>query len=153
MAAARRKRPRPKPAEIAAAIAVVLAGVGLIAATVLLDPRWQRLIASPRDGVAVGPPEAIAPAAPEARAAPAATAPLPMRPARAESTPVAISAAKQPPSDTTQVMASLLVSQLGLDLAWRTATANAEGHAADTPEHAYWRKVAVAIRDGHRPRP
>ena len=103
MAAARLKRPRPKPAEIAAAVAVVLAGVGLIAAIVLLDPRWQRLIASHGDGIAVGPPEAIAPAAPEAQAAPEATAtpeapasrvaapPAPMRPARAESTPVAIS--------------------------------------------------------------
>ena len=60
MAGARRKRPRPKLAEIAAAVAVVLAGVGLIAAIVLLDPRWQRQIASHGDGIAVGPPEAIA---------------------------------------------------------------------------------------------
>src|SRR5215470_14473476 len=170
MAAARGKRPRPKPAEIAAAVAVVLAGVGLIAAIVLLDPRWQRIISWLGDSVAIGPPAAIAPAAPETQATPEASAtldapaapgvaappgvvappavaapPSRMRPVRAASTPVAITAA--PPSDTTQVMASLLVSQLGLDLAWRTAASNAEGHAVGTPEHIYWRGVAAAIRD------
>jgi hypothetical protein len=161
MAAARRKRPRPKPTEIAAAVAVVLAGVGLIAAIVLLDPRWQRLLALQRDGVAVGPPATIAPAVPEAPAShgpaalpgPAASPPAPTRPARAESTPVAINPARQLPSDTTQVMASLLVSQLGFELAWRTAAANAEAHGAGTPEHAYWRGVSSAIRESHRPRP
>jgi len=165
MAAARRKRPRPRPAEIAAAVAVVLAGVGLIAAIVLLDPRWQRIIASQGDGVAVGPPPAIAPVASETQAAPDATAtsaapaavgvaapPVQARPARVESTPVTITAAP-PPSDMTQVMASLLVSQLGFDLAWRTAAANAEGHAAGTPEHTYWSGVMAAIRGGHRPQP
>jgi hypothetical protein len=155
MAAARRKRPRPKPIELVAAVAVVLAGVGLIAAIVLLDPRWQRLIASQRDGVAVGTPETIAPAVPETPAprGPAASPPAPTRPARVESTPAAITPARQLPSDTTQVMAGLLVSQLGFDLAWRTAAANAEAHAAGTPEHAYWRGVSSAIRESHRPRP
>jgi hypothetical protein len=51
-------------------------------------------------------------------------------------------------------MANLLVSQLGQDPAWRTAMANADALAADSPEHAYWHGVAAAIRDGgHRPRP
>jgi hypothetical protein len=50
-------------------------------------------------------------------------------------------------------MANLLVSQLGQDPAWRTAMANADAHAADSPEHAYWRAVAAVIRDGGlRPR-
>jgi len=52
------------------------------------------------------------------------------------------------------VMASLLIAQLGQDPAWRTALANADAHAPDSPEHAYWRSVATAIRDGgHRSRP
>ena len=56
--------------------------------------------------------------------------------------------------DSTQTMANLLVSQLGHDPAWRTAMANADAHAADSPERAYWHGVAAAIRDGgHRPRP
>ena len=45
-------------------------------------------------------------------------------------------------------MASLLVLQLGPDVAWRTALANADAHEGDSPEHAYWRGVAAAIRDG-----
>ena len=51
-------------------------------------------------------------------------------------------------------MASLLITQLGQDPAWRTALANADAHAPDSPEHAYWRNVATAIRDGgYRSRP
>src|SRR5438445_11964975 len=57
-------------------------------------------------------------------------------------------------ADAAQVMASLLIAQLGQDPAWRTALANADAHAPDSPEHAYWRSVATAIRDGgHRSRP
>ena len=57
-------------------------------------------------------------------------------------------------ADAAQVMASLLITQLGQDPAWRTALANADAHAPDSPEHAYWRNVATAIRDGgHRSRP
>ncbi len=51
-------------------------------------------------------------------------------------------------SDSPSVMAGLLVSQLGGDPAWRTALANADAHSPDSPEHAYWRAVAAAIRDG-----
>jgi hypothetical protein len=50
--------------------------------------------------------------------------------------------------DSAYVMASLLVSQLGLDPAWRTALANADAVSPDSPEYAYWRSVAAAIRDG-----
>jgi hypothetical protein len=57
-------------------------------------------------------------------------------------------------SDSTSVMAGLLVSQLGWDSAWRTALANADAHSPDSPEQAYWRAVATAIRDGgQRTRP
>jgi len=53
-----------------------------------------------------------------------------------------------------QVMAGVLVSQLGSDLAWRTALANADAHPGDSPEHAYWRAVAAVIRGGgFRPQP
>ena len=168
MDGARRKRPREKPAEIAAAVGVVLAGAALIVAIVLMDPRWQRISASWRqlsvtglrppairlDTLQVQPP-AVVSSAPAARLAPepAPSQPVPVRPARAEPTPPAISSASRAPSDTTQVMANLLVSQLGQDPAWRTAMANAYAHAADSPEHAYWRGVAAVIRDGGlRPR-
>jgi hypothetical protein len=150
MDGARRKRPRPKPLEIAAAVGVVLAGVVLIAAIVLVDARWHRIFAVWREGLAVGSPAAIPQAAPAA----APSEPVAARPARAESAPPATgSASRAPSSDTTQVMANILVSQLGQDPAWRTAMANAHANAADSPEHAYWRGVAAAIRDGLRPRP
>lgn len=71
---------------------------------------------------------------------------VPMRPARAQE-PMR-SAAVRAQSDSTQVMATLLVAQLGQDPAWRTALANADAHSPDSPEHAYWRSVATAIRDG-----
>jgi hypothetical protein len=78
---------------------------------------------------------------------------IPMRPARAQE-PMR-SAAVRAESDSTQVMATLLVSQLGQDPAWRAALANADAHSPDSPEHAYWRSVATAIRDagGQRARP
>ena len=169
MDGARRRRPHATPREIAAASGVLLAGVVLIAGIVLVDPRWHRILGVWPDGIARVPsasgsaasairPEEQRAATDASDATPRAEpetgrAPVPVKPARAELTPAATRSPSPPPSDTTQVMASLLVSQLGLDLAWRTAAANAEGHAADTPEHIYWRGVAAAIRDGQRPRP
>jgi hypothetical protein len=44
-------------------------------------------------------------------------------------------------------MATVLIGQLGQDPAWRTALVNAEAHSPDTPEHAYWRPVAAAMRE------
>ena len=151
----------------------MLAGLALIAAIVLLDPRWQRILAArpdrfagaPRDAgiephpirperlevqpVTVEAPVAMPRAAPE----PAPSQPAPARPARAEPRPPAGRLPSPAQSDTTQIMASLLVSQLGHDPAWRTAVANADAHVANSPEHAYWRAVAAAIREGLRPRP
>src|SRR5262249_59188464 len=48
-------------------------------------------------------------------------------------------------SDSAQVMASLLVSHLGGEPAWRTALANADAQPKDS---AFWLAVAAAIRDG-----
>jgi hypothetical protein len=45
-------------------------------------------------------------------------------------------------------MATMLVSQLGVEPAWRTAVANADAQPNDSPEQAFWRTVASAIRDG-----
>ena len=89
-------------------------------------------------------PQGIRPNGPEVQPAPAG--PAPTRPARAQE-PMR-SAGVRAPSDSTQVMATLLVSQLGQDPAWRIALANADAHSPDSPEHAYWRGVATAIRDG-----
>jgi len=77
---------------------------------------------------------------------PATAGSVPKRPARAQE-PMR-SAAVRAQSDSAQVMATLLVSQLGQDPAWRTALANADAHSPDSPENAYWRSVATAIRDG-----
>jgi len=155
MAGARRKHPPAKLGQIAAAVGVVLAGAALIAAIVLIDPRWQRLLASRRDGFAgvpsiagPQPPEASSWAAPE----PAPPQPAPVSPARAESTTQVTRPPSGGQSDAMHVMATLLVSQLGQDPAWRTAMANAEAQSADSSEHAYWSGVAAAIRDGLRPR-
>ncbi len=89
-------------------------------------------------------PQAIRPNGPEVQ--PPTAGSVPMRPARAQE-PMR-SAPVRAQSDSTQVMATLLVSQLGQDPAWRTALANADAHSPDSPEHAYWRSVATAIRDG-----
>src|SRR5262245_20941757 len=59
--AGRRRRRAARPAELVAAIGVVLAGLGLIAGIVLLDPRWQRIVASWRQRAAA--PSAAAPSA------------------------------------------------------------------------------------------
>ena len=90
-------------------------------------------------------PQGIRPNGLEAQQ-PATAGSAPTRPARAQE-PMR-SAAVRAQSDSAQVMATLLVSQLGQDPAWRTALANADAHSPDSPEHAYWRSVATAIRDG-----
>jgi hypothetical protein len=137
---------RSKPGEIAAALGAVLGGLTLIAGIVLVDPRWQKILDSWRASIdiPVGAglvPQAIRPDGFEVRQMTVGVPEATPRPGRAQ-------------SDSTQIMANLLVSQLGPDPAWRTAMANADAHAADSPEHAYWHGVAVAIRDGgHRPRP
>jgi hypothetical protein len=77
---------------------------------------------------------------------PPTAGPVPTRPTRAQE-PMR-SAPFRAQSDSAQVMATLLVAQLGQDPAWRTALANADAHSPDSPEHAYWRSVATAIRDG-----
>src|SRR5262245_9217015 len=59
--ARRRRRPPTNPIAIVAAVGVVLAGLGLIAAIILLDPRWQRILASWRERAA--PSSAAAPSA------------------------------------------------------------------------------------------
>ena len=156
--AGRRRRRAARPAELVAAIGVVLAGLGLIAGIVLLDPRWQRIVASWRERAAA--PSAAAPsAAPpsEATISPSIEDPVAVgigprttRPEAPELRPRAL--ASRPPSrvqsDSIQVMASLLVSQLGPERAWGTAVANADAHTGDSPEHAYWRGVATLIREG-----
>ena len=101
------------------------------------------------------PPQAAPPApqvaAPAPQVAPARPPFAPLGPARGQGPRSAERAQPGAASDTAQVMASLLVTQLGQDPAWRTALANADAHAPESPEHAYWRKVAQAIRDGgHR---
>ncbi len=157
---ARHRRPPPRLIEIAAAIGVVVTGLSVIAGIVVASPSWQRIIASWRESFAtrfavVRP--AIGTAAEQMRApainglAPerATPQPVPARPARIQETMRAVERAPvRAQADSTQVMASLLVSQLGQDPAWRTALANADAHAPDSPEHAYWRGVATAIRDG-----
>jgi len=125
---------------IVVAVGVMLVGVAVIVAIVLVDPRWQRIFGSWRDGFA-GVPRSSPEAIPSSQ-------PVPVRPVRAEPMPSVIRSPSRAPLDTTQVMANLLVSQLGPDPAWRTAMANADAHAADSPEHAYWRDVAAVIRNG-----
>ncbi len=85
---------------------------------------------------------------------PAPPQPVPVKPPRAQDS--ARPSERSPTSaqsDAAQVMANLLIKQLGQDPAWRTALANADAQAHDSPESAYWRRVADAIRDGgHRSR-
>ena len=157
--------------EIAAAIGVVVPGVALIAGIIIVSPGWQRIIAAWRQGAAarsamMAPaieaaarelpgPTAVAPGMTTLLAPSSAPAQLaPVTPARPQDSGRLTDRPRtSAPSDTAQVMASLLISQLGQDPAWRTALANADAHAADSPEHAYWRSVATAIRDGgHRSR-
>lgn len=108
-----------------------------------------RQLAPPTPQLAPTMPQ-LGPTPPRVTPAPAPFAPA--APARGQgSTRPAERAQPGAPSDTEQVMANVLVMQLGQDPAWRTALANAEAHAADSPEYTYWRRVAQAIRDGgHR---
>ena len=166
-ARARRRRPASRRTEIAAATGLVLVGAATIAAIVLISPAWQRIfvawrasalarVAHPSLGdLADLLPSAIRPERLDARPATVGSLAIAPRPAPELVPSRSVQAARPAPSsDTTQVMASLLVSQLGQDPAWRTAVANAGAHAADSPEYAYWRDVAAAIRDGvHRTRP
>jgi len=187
-----RHRPPPRLIEIVAAIGIVVTGLSVISGIVVASPRWQRIIASWREGVAarsasvrpvIGTPtdtssptvnnaavrnaevRGESPESPPVGAIEAVgiqprailpNGPVPPRPARAqEATRPVDRASIRAQSDSTHLMASLLVAQLGQDPAWRTALANADAHSPDSPEHAYWRGVATAIRDGggHRSRP
>ena len=164
-----RGRPRrspPRLIEVVAAIGIVVTGLSVISGIVVASPRWQRIIASWKEGLAAHDATARgeSPAYPAVGAAevvaiqpqgirpnglevpPATAGSVPKRPARAQE-PMR-SAAVRAQSDSAQVMATLLVSQLGQDPAGRTALANADAHSPDSPEHAYWRSVATAIRDG-----
>jgi hypothetical protein len=141
------RRIRSRPGEIAAALGAVLGGLALIAGIVLVDPRWQKILDSWRAsielpvGAGLGP-RAIRPDGFEVQQPTVSVREATPRPGRAQS------------DYSTQIMANLLVSELGQDPAWRTAMANADAHTADSPEQAYWHGVAAAIRDGgHRPRP
>jgi len=112
--------------------------MGVIGGGLVADPLGlQRgVIASPEIASGLAPPSAPPPSSPVApRRGQNATRPADRPPSGAQ-------------ADAAQVMASLLITQLGQDPAWRTALANADAHAPDSPEHAYWRSVATAIRDG-----
>ena len=79
----RRKRRPAKAGEIAVAVGVMLVGVAVIVAIVLVDPRWQRIFGSWRDGFA-GVPRSSPEAIPSSQ-------PVPVRPVRAEPMPPAAS--------------------------------------------------------------
>lgn len=172
---ARRLRRRRNMIDVAAAAVVVIGGLSLIAGIVVASPGWQRIIASWRESLAArsaSVPElietAVAPmstpalndgalrgdlpmsppaAAPGTRSDPNASRPA-TRSARIPEAPSVGSPMSRLPADSAQVMATLLVSQLGLEPAWRTALANADAQPNDSPEQAFWRTVASAIRDG-----
>jgi len=118
--------------------------MGVVGGGLVADPLGlQRgAIASPGIASRLAPPSAPPPSAPVTpRRGQDSTRPADRTPSGAQ-------------ADAAQVMASLLITQLGQDPAWRTALANADAHAPDSPEHAYWRNVATAIRDGgYRSRP
>src|SRR5439155_546315 len=76
---------------------------------------------------------------------------------------------KPPPARRREIAAAIGVVATGLGVisgvviaspgwqrmiaAWGAALANADAYAPDSAEHAYWRSVAIAIRDeGHRSR-
>src|SRR5262249_52908774 len=145
-------------------------GLSVISGIVLASPRWQRIIASwqasdtarasgiaPSFDSAIAPArslvieggtaQGVAPAPPRVAAEPPSPRPAPARPAY-DSAPAADRAPLRAQPESAQVMASLLVSQLGLDPAWRTALANADAVSPNSPEYAFWRAVAAAIRDG-----
>jgi hypothetical protein len=153
-------RARARPREIAAAFAVIAGGIAVIAGIVLTSPGWQKLFTARREsfashdstakpGLAVAPPSRATRAPAAVTTAPAAQ-PLSLTPAaRATDSARPVKRARpEAPHDMAQVMATVLIAQLGQDPAWRTALANAEAHAPDSPEHAYWGRVAAAIREG-----
>ena len=152
---ARRRRRRRRLIDIAAALAVVAGGLSVIAAIVIVSPRWQRLITSWRETIAVhaaSVPQlietAVAPMSTPAVNRGALHGELPAtRSTRVPLLPSIDLSASRFQSDSAQVMAGLLVSQLGQDPAWQTALANAEAQPPDSPEQAFWRAVASAIRD------
>jgi len=167
---AARRRPASRLLEIVAAVAVVVTGLSVISGIVLASPRWQRIIASRRGGdtagasgmapafdsasaparslvIGSGAAQGVTPAPPRLATEPPSPRSGPGRPAH-DSTPAVDRAPIRAQPDSAQVMASLLLSQLGLDPAWRTALANADAVSPDSPEYAYWRAVAAAIREG-----
>jgi hypothetical protein len=167
---ARRPRRPSRLIEIAAAVAVVVTGLSVISGIVLASPRWQRIIASwqgsdttrasgmtpafdsaiePARSLVIegGAAQGVAPAPPRLAAEPPSPRPAPARPAY-DSAPTVDRAPLRAQPESAQVMASLLVSQLGFDPAWRTALANADAVSTDSPEYGFWRAVAAAIRDG-----
>lgn len=75
--------------------------------------------------------------------------PVPSRwtPAQAQRRLVAGSLTRVNPDDDVHVMGALLIAQFGQDMAWRTAMANANSHTADSPDFAYWHRVAATVRD------
>ena len=171
----RRRRRRRNMIDAAVATGVVIAGLSVIAGIVVASPGWQHIIASWRENLAArsaSVPElietAVAPmstpavtggalrgdlpmspptAAPGVRSDPNASRPA-TRSARIPEVPSVGSPTSRLPTDSAQVMATLLVAQLGLEPAWRTALANADAQPNDSPEQAFWRTVASAIRDG-----
>ncbi len=163
----RRMRPSTSRREIAAAIGVIATGIAVISGIVIASPGWQRIIAAWRESSSTQPrsdrphgfelPHATTGSPALTRGlVPSSTSsqPIPVAPTRAaDSSRPADRSWTGPQLDMAQVMAGFLVSQFGQDPAWRTAQANADAHSPDSPEHAYWRDVAIAIRDGgYRPR-
>lgn len=75
--------------------------------------------------------------------------PVPSRwtPAQAQRRLVAGSLPSLNPDDDVRVMGALLIAQFGQDMAWRTAMANANSHTPDSPDFAYWHRVAATVRD------
>jgi hypothetical protein len=77
----------------------------------------------------------------------------PANPARAGDSKRSVDQTPSAQADTTHVMASILVTELGLDPALRAALTNAEAHTPGSPEFTFWHQVATAILDrGARPR-
>ena len=158
--------------DIAATVSVVLLGAALIAGIVAGNPRWHTIIASWQEGSLENPTVGTTslagvqplPARPDAlvlggaaAVAQGTTAHL-SAPHRARSGAIPLNSVQsqeptrlvvKPPSSSQpdlQVMVNLLVAQLGPGPAWRTALANADAHAPDSPEFDYWHRVAAAIQ-------
>jgi hypothetical protein len=151
---------RTRRGEIAAAFAIVAGGIAVIAGIVVASPGWQKLFTAwhasfanhdrtEKPGAAVSTPSRAAAVPFAVTAAPAPQRPLSPPPARATDSPRPVERARpEAPHDMAEVMATVLIAQLGQDPAWRTALVNADAHPPDSPEHAYWRRVAAAIKEG-----